>query len=108
MELLDDIGMKLRNLRAEKDVTLEEVATAIGTSRSLLSKYERGQTEPGLRALKKLADYYDVTLDYLFGFTSDKKPVISAEDINDLFESLDEKRKAEAVQFMRFLKNKEE
>lgn len=103
MELLVDIGHKLKNLRLEKDVTLEELAQSIGSSRSLLSKYERGASEPGLRQLKKLADFYDVSLDYLFGFTCDKRPVISSERLNELFASLSENKKREAIRYLQFL-----
>lgn len=103
MELLVDIGHKLKNLRLEKDVTLEELAQSIGSSRSLLSKYERGASEPGLRQLKKLADFYDVSLDYLFGFTNDKRPIISAERLNELFSALTENKKREAIRYLQFL-----
>ena len=65
---LENIGGKLKALRKEKDESLEEVANSIGSSKSLLSKYERDLSEPGLRVLKKLADHFNVSLDYLFGF----------------------------------------
>lgn len=103
MELLGKIGNVLKELRTEKGVTLEEVAQSIGSTRSLLSKYERGASEPGLRQLKKLADYYDVSLDYLFGFTDEKRPVITSEKLNELFEPLSVEKKKEAIRYLQFL-----
>jgi len=103
MELLEKIGVVLKELRSEKDATLEEVAQSIGSTKSLLSKYERGASEPGLRNLKKLADYYDVSLDYLFGFTNEKRPVITSEKLNDLFSGLTVNKKREAIRYLQFL-----
>lgn len=62
---LGNIGMTLKDLRLEKGVTLEEVAQSIGSSKSLLSKYERGVHEPGLTPLSNLCAYYNVSLDWL-------------------------------------------
>ena len=107
MELLENIGFKLKALRKEKDESLEDVAKFIGSSKSLLSKYERGLSEPGLRVLKKLADHFNVTLDYLFGFTNDKNP-IATEKIQELFSELDETKKKEALRYLQFLNSPEE
>lgn len=107
MELLGKIGSILKDLRLEKGVTLEEVAQSIGSTRSLLSKYERGVSEPGLRQLKKLADYYDVTLDYLFGFTNEKRPVITSEKLEELFSALSVDKKREAIRYLQFLNTEE-
>ena len=76
-------------------------------SKSLLSKYERGLSEPGLRVLKKLADHFNVSLDYLFGFTKDRQPIIT-ERILDLYTGLDETKKKEAVRYLQFLNSPEE
>ena len=107
MELLENIGGKLKDLRKEKNESLEEVAQFIGSSKSLLSKYERGASEPGLRVLKKLADHFGVSLDYLFGFTDDRQPIV-IEKIQELFSTLDENKKKEAVRYLHFLNSPEE
>ena len=46
----------------------------IGLSPSALGKYERGESEPGLAALALIADYYEVTVDYLV--TGKREPFI--------------------------------
>lgn len=107
MELLENIGGKLKTLRKEKGESLEEVAQFIGSSKSLLSKYERGVSEPGLRVLKKFADHFNVSLDYLFGFTNDRQPIIT-EKIQELFSELDEPKRKEAVRYLQFLNSPEE
>ena len=107
MVFLENIGSKLKALRKEKDESLEEVANSIGSSKSLLSKYERSLSEPGLRVLKKLADHFNVSLDYLFGLTNDRNP-IATEKIQELFAELDETKKKEALRYLQFLNSPNE
>lgn len=108
MDVLNQIGVILKELRIDKDITLEEVANAIGSTKSMISKYERGEHEPGLNKLRKLADFYDVSLDYLFGFTNDKQPIITSEKLDELFSCLSENRKREAIRYLQFLKDSPE
>ena len=61
------IEMKLRELREQKGVTQKEVATAVGCTSTVYSRYERGEREPDIGMLCCLADYFDVTLDVLVG-----------------------------------------
>lgn len=56
---------KLRELRKARCLTLAEVANAIGIKQQVLSYYERGDREPRLETLKKLAKFYGVSIDYL-------------------------------------------
>ena len=103
MDELKQIGERLKELRIEKDVSLEDVAKVTGVSKSLLSKYERGIVDPGLRQLRKLITYYNVSLDWLFGFTEDRKPI----SVNDPFLGLNDAKKIEVIQFIEFVKSKE-
>lgn len=58
---------RIRELREDHDLTQKEVAAALGIQQTVYSRYERGyQTIPVEHALK-LADYYNVSTDYLFG-----------------------------------------
>ena len=61
------LGDRLRELRDIKGVSQQIVANLIGLDRSTYAYYESGKTEPSLRTLIILADFYDVTLDYLIG-----------------------------------------
>ena len=58
---------RLKALREKAKVKQEDLANSIHTSRGTYSMYENGQREIPLAALCKLADHYDVTLDYLVG-----------------------------------------
>ena len=103
MRGIEDIGARLKELRKEKDVSLEDVAKAIGTNKSILSKYERGLNDPGLKALSKLAKYFDVSLDWLFGFTEDRRPI----NTDDPLDGLDDVKKAEIISYIEYVKSKE-
>ena len=63
------IEMKLRELREQKGVTQKEVATAIGCTATVYSRYERGEREPDIATLCSLANYFQVSTDTLIGYT---------------------------------------
>ena len=64
-----DFHELLNQLRIEKGVTQEEVATAIGVAKSTFAKYDRGEREPNFETLKKIAQYFQTTTDYLLGLS---------------------------------------
>lgn len=59
--------MLLKEERNKKKMTQQEVAEILNISQRTYSAYELGQTEPTIDTLCKLADYYNVSLDYLVG-----------------------------------------
>ena len=59
----------IRDLREDHDLTQSDVAAILGTSQQYYSQYEAGRYELPIRFLKKLAEYYNVTSDYLLGLT---------------------------------------
>lgn len=59
--------MKLLELRKQKGLTQSEVANQIFLTQNGYSSYENGRTEPNIGTLCKLADFYNVSLDYLVG-----------------------------------------
>ena len=66
-------AQRLRELRKEKRLRQEDIAADLNVSRQTISKYERGDREPDYYMLNKLADYYQVSIDFLFGRTPVKK-----------------------------------
>lgn len=68
-------------LRKEKKLSQKQAATDLGISQALLSHYEKGIRECGLSFLIKIADYYDVSCDYLLGRTPHRYSDIT--DISD-------------------------
>ena len=68
------IQEKLKDLRVEHGLSLEQLAEATGISRSALGTYENDETrEIGGENLRTLAEYYHVSADYLLGITDTKK-----------------------------------
>lgn len=66
--------IRIRNLREDSDKTQQEIADFLGTSQTMYARYERGANEMPIRHLIKLAQFYNVSLDYLCGLTSIKRP----------------------------------
>lgn len=58
---------KLREIRKKKKITQDEVAEYLGILRQSYSAYERGISVPDAKQLKRLADYFGVSMDYFFG-----------------------------------------
>ncbi len=65
----------LSELRKEKGLSQKEAAAKLGISQALLSHYEKGIRECGQSFLIKVADFYDVTCDYLLGRTSERNDI---------------------------------
>ena len=65
--------MRLKELRAEKGATQKEVADFICCSSQVYSRYEREVREPDIDTLCKLADYFNVTVDYIVCRTDKKE-----------------------------------
>lgn len=63
---------RLRELRKERGLTLRELGDVINTSNQNISNWEVGRSNPNIEYLIALADYFDVSIDYLVG-RSDKK-----------------------------------
>nr|WP_245886933.1 XRE family transcriptional regulator [Kineococcus xinjiangensis] len=65
--VLQQVGARLKRLRAERGTTLVELAEATGISKSTLSRLETGQRRPTLELLLALSQAYQVPLDDLVG-----------------------------------------
>lgn len=63
-------GDRLRDLREDKGKTQTDISRLLGTTQQIYSRYENSQTDLPLRHLVKLADYYQVSADYILGRTS--------------------------------------
>lgn len=57
----------LRNLRIEKGITQPDLAKDLHVSNAIISYWETGKREPTLSALIAIANYFNVSLDYLTG-----------------------------------------
>ena len=69
----------IRNLREDNDKTQVELAEYLHVKQTTYSKYELGMINIPIEVFIKLADYYDVSVDYLLGRTQHKKTADSSD-----------------------------
>lgn len=63
------LSEKLRELREETDLSQEDMAKNLNVGRSTYAGWEIGRAEPGISALKDIANFYGVSIDFLCGNT---------------------------------------
>lgn len=68
-----DYAKRIRDLREDSDKTQQEIAEFLGTSQTMYARYERGANEMPIRHLIALADFYNVSTDYILGRTNNQK-----------------------------------
>ena len=84
------IGNILKQLRTENGLTIAKAAETFGVATRTYSSYELEEREPNLALLNKLADFYNVSTDYLLGRTPvremNRLPVgaLSEEEVKDI------------------------
>ena len=72
----------IKLLRKERGITQKQAAEDLGVSQALLSHYEKGIRECGLDFVVRVADYYNVSCDYLLGRSADRSgQTISVADL---------------------------
>jgi transcriptional regulator with XRE-family HTH domain len=57
--------MRLKELRMQRGVTQQEVASVIGCSKNNYARYERGERTPDIEMFKALSFYFQKSIDYL-------------------------------------------
>ena len=65
---------RIRELRKEKGITQIELAKLLNVSDRSVGFYETGERDPDTDTLKKLASYFDVSIDYLLGHSDIRNP----------------------------------
>lgn len=104
-------GRRLRQLRQNKKLTMKELGEKFNLAESTISGYELGHRKPDTEMLRKLADFFEVTSDYLLGRdyqpSNDSNPLRVEENLfffdkdNMTEEDLDS-----ALEYIDFLKEK--
>lgn len=61
------LAERMKNLRLEKNLRQEDAAKELGMSMSTYCRYEYGKREPTASALWRMADFYNVSIDYVVG-----------------------------------------
>lgn len=67
------IYVRIKELRKENGLTQQQVADAIGKKREVYRRYESGERKLRTEILIALAEFYDVSTDYILGMTDERK-----------------------------------
>lgn len=70
---MEQIGKRLRALREGVRLTQVQMAEILGVQQSRINRYESGQTTPGPDIFVRYADYFNVSMDYLYCRTEDPR-----------------------------------
>lgn len=85
--MLEIISKRLRMLREDAGLSQSKLGSLIGVPQSSIFRYEQGQSTPSAKTFRWYADYFDVSLDYIFGRTDD--PHGAHYEYNPRFKTLD-------------------
>ena len=88
---------KIKYLRIHQELSQIEVATKLGLTLSTYSKYENGIHPPTIEILKKLAELFDVSLDYL---VENDRTISDSDDIVDLNSMIKELTDSKKVNYL--------
>ena len=103
---------RLRQLRKAADLSQMEFSKRIGVSKSSVNMYERGEREPNLETLQRIADFFQVDIGYLLGKSESAPPVRSITDDDIKFAlfggsgEITDAMYEEVKQFAAFVKNR--
>ena len=106
---LATFAQRMKLLRKKNDITLDELAEKIQSTKATLSRYENDKRTPNIEFARKMAEAFGVTTDYLYGLTDDENEAITKfEDIVGFAERSDINAKAlrDYIQFLNLQKNK--
>lgn len=74
----------LSDLRKNRNLSQRALSDALGLSHSTIGMYESGQREPNFETLKKIASFFNVSIDYLLGLTDDKNDFEHKNNLNEI------------------------
>lgn len=90
-----NFGARITTLRKDKNWSQTDLGKAAGVSREIIGRYERNDVLPSIEVAKKIADVFEVSLDYMVGqgqnATFDREIVQRIEDIQNLKPEIKEK-----------------
>ena len=84
---MDIVKNRIRDLREDLDLRQIDVANATGIDQKTLSNYETGKTNPDRYSIIRLAEFFQVTTDYLLGFSNSS--IKTNEDISQRLEKIE-------------------
>lgn len=100
---MKNFSNRLKELRAEKEITGEELGKKFNVSKTAVSYWESGRNFPGEETIRKLADFFQVSVDYLLGNSDVRNPYENHQRISESIK--DDK---ELLEFWEVLKERED
>lgn len=108
----------LKKLRREKNLSQKELGNKLGLAESTIGMYEQGKRQPDYETLLKIANFFEVTVDFLLGNPTGESIVketgapynISDPDLQIAFKDasdFSEEARRQAIDFIKYLKEKE-
>jgi len=88
MRNMKTLGKRLKIVRKNKNILQKDAAKMLGISTSVLSNYERDYRDPPTKRLRKMALFYDVSVDYLLGITNMKRSIQNYYEFDQMYEKL--------------------
>lgn len=114
-------GNMIKEMREQKNITQDELAEALNITRQAISRYENGDRGINQNLLFKMADYFNVTINDFFPPTKKNEQdietkieyteymqKISNNLVENLFNSLSKEQQNKVIEYMEFLKSKEQ
>lgn len=92
--------MRLKELRKARKYKQTDLAEVLSCSQGVYSRYESGEREPPFDIMKKLAEFYGVTVDYLMGGTATTEPGTMPPTPSPAQEKAPAERRAEAKRIL--------
>jgi len=80
---MNTFGNRLKLLRLEHNLNGIELGKKFNFSKSTISSWENETREPSQDVLKQLAEYFDVSIDYMIGVSDTRNPLIHDNNIKD-------------------------
>lgn len=111
---MDSLGQRIKELRTEQRLTQEQLGKILNVGKSTISQYENNINTPDKGTLQKLADFFNISVDYLLGRTNNRnsfsytlpndvelEKVLEQSNIKFYGEKLDEEDKQDILEFIK-------
>jgi transcriptional regulator with XRE-family HTH domain len=95
---------RIKDLRYKQEQSQEDLGVMLGKSRETISKYEKGEREPGIEVITKLASHFGVSTDYILGLSDDVNTFEETPDFQYTFDMNEFYPYFRDVKFVKYLK----
>lgn len=104
--------MRLKELRIGKGLLQRDIAEVLNCSTPVYCRYEKGEREPQFDIIKKLADFYGVTVDYILGrddppalAEKETAPADDRAEAKRMLETLSDEKYQDALKYLKYLQS---